>query len=320
MSPRPSIAPLQTLLTTTRGSAIPLPAKLARLFGVLRMPGAAARPHIISNFVSTLDGVVSLKIRGHEGGGDISGFSAQDRMVMGLLRAVADVVIVGGGSLEADPTRMWTPQAICPELTAEYRALLRTLRQGRAALQVVVSASGRLDLGTPVFASHGARLLIVTTRGGARLLGRGKLPAGVEVRAVGSGKGALAADDIIDAVSAATQPKRILVEGGPRLLGSFYAQRRVDEQFLTLSPQLAGREVGDGRISLVMGELFAPQAPRWGTLVDVRRGDSHLFLRYSFESAASHGRAAGKPRAAGTRRAGSPPAGKPRAGNRQRRA
>jgi hypothetical protein len=34
--------------------------------------------------------------RGHAAGGDISGFNIQDRMVMGLLRAVADVVIAAG--------------------------------------------------------------------------------------------------------------------------------------------------------------------------------------------------------------------------------
>jgi hypothetical protein len=35
-------------------------------------------------------------------------------------------------------------------------------------------------------------------------------------------------------------------------------------------------------MSLVMGKLFAPRDPRWGTLIDVRRGSDLLFLRYSF--------------------------------------
>ena len=76
--------------------------------------------------------------------------------------------------------------------------------------------------------------------------------------------------------------KRILVEGGPRLLGDFYAEHLVDEQFLTLAPQIAGRDAGDRRLSLVMGKVFAPRDALWGTLVDLRRGSSHLFLRYSF--------------------------------------
>ena len=76
--------------------------------------------------------------------------------------------------------------------------------------------------------------------------------------------------------------KRILVEGGPRLLGDFYAEHLVDEQFLTLAPQIAGRDAGDRRLSLVMGKVFAPRDPLWGTMIDARRGSSHLFLRYSF--------------------------------------
>ena len=66
------------------------------------------------------------------------------------------------------------------------------------------------------------------------------------------------------------------------MLGDFYAERLVDEQFLTLAPQIAGRDAGDRRRSLVMGKLFAPRDPLWGTMIDVRRGGSHLFLRYSF--------------------------------------
>ena len=75
---------------------------------------------------------------------------------------------------------------------------------------------------------------------------------------------------------------RVLVEGGPRLLGSFYEARLVHEQFLTLAPQIAGRKFGDRRPSLVMGTTFAPRKPLWGALADARRGGNLLFLRYSF--------------------------------------
>ena len=76
---------------------LPLPPRLARLYGCLRMPLPRTRPYVFSNFATTLDGVVSLNTKGHASGGDISGFSAQDRMVMGLMRAIADVVIIGTG-------------------------------------------------------------------------------------------------------------------------------------------------------------------------------------------------------------------------------
>ncbi|HWJ36913.1 MAG TPA: dihydrofolate reductase family protein [Steroidobacteraceae bacterium] len=76
--------------------------------------------------------------------------------------------------------------------------------------------------------------------------------------------------------------RRVLVEGGPRLLADFFKQRLVSEQFLTLAPQIAGRVEGHGRLGMVMGKVFAPRDPLWGKLTDVRQGASHLFLRYSF--------------------------------------
>ena len=114
-----------------RGRALPLPPKLSRLYGAFRLPVPRSGPLVFSNFVSTLDGVVSLQVKGHSGGGDISGFSGQDRMVMGLLRAAADAVIVGSGTLAADPEHLWTPQAICPELGDDYRRLSQS--DGQAA-------------------------------------------------------------------------------------------------------------------------------------------------------------------------------------------
>src|ERR1043166_3133339 len=118
-----NLAPLQTLYETKRGKRLPLPARLARLYGRLRMPSTRAGPHVISNFVTTLDGVVSLNAKGHASGSDISGFSAQDRMVMGLLRAIADVVIVGAGTLSVDRRHVWTAEDIFPDLADEYRRL-----------------------------------------------------------------------------------------------------------------------------------------------------------------------------------------------------
>ena len=49
----------------------------------------AQRPYVIGNFVSTLDGVVSFKVKGHSGGKAISGSDSGDRFIMGLLRALS---------------------------------------------------------------------------------------------------------------------------------------------------------------------------------------------------------------------------------------
>ena len=277
-----TLAPLETLFETRRGKILPLPPRLSRLYGCLRMPLPRSRPHVFSNFVTTLDGVVSLNVKGHASGGDISGWSAEDRMVMGLLRAIADVVVIGSGTLAADRRHIWIAEAIFPGLADEYRRLRNALGECEAPLNVIVSGSGTIDLRLPVFASGRVPALIVTTSAGAKRLNKHTVPENVQVRAIRGEAQAIPARAILDEVCRTMLAKRILVEGGPRLLGDFYAERLVDEQFLTLAPQIAGRDLGDRRLSLVMGKAFAPRHPKWGALTDVRRGDRHLFLRYSF--------------------------------------
>jgi riboflavin biosynthesis pyrimidine reductase len=251
----------------------------------LHLPAERSRPYVFSNFVSTLDGVVSLHARGHATGADISGFSIRDRMVMGLLRAVADVVVVGSGTLAADPRQVWTPRAICPELGADYARLRAALGKSGAPLNVIVSGSGALDLRLPVFSGGQVEVLILTTGAGARRLARESLPATVRIHAIHRRASLIPARTILRAVLLESRGPRILVEGGPRLLADFYRRRLIDELFLTLSAQIAGREDGDGRPSMVMGAHFAPSEPLWGSLRDARRGDDQLFLRYALKTA-----------------------------------
>jgi len=277
----PDLAPLELLLEAKRGIAVPLPARLERLYGPLRMPAARARPHVYTNFASTIDGVVSLNVKGHKSGGDISGFSAEDRMVMGILRACADAVVVGSGTFEVDRGHLWTAGDIFPKFAADYRALRAALGKKDPPLNAVVSGSGRLDLRLPLFSSGKVRALVVTTPEGERRLRRQRVPESVAIRAV-RGKGRISARSVLGAVLRASPGNSILVEGGPTLIAAFYAEGLLDEQFLTLSPQIAGRDIPDERVSLVMGRTFAPQRPLWGTLADLRRGSSHLFLRYTF--------------------------------------
>jgi riboflavin biosynthesis pyrimidine reductase len=275
------IAALRTLTKSLLGSRLPLPPTLARLYGEFRMR-RSAHSLVFSNFVTTLDGVVSLQVKGHDAGGDISGFSAEDRMVMGLLRSVADVVVVGSGTLDADRKHVWTAEDIFPELAGEFRRFRDAMEKPRTALNVVVSASGALDLRRPVFSSGEVDALIVTTPAGAKRLMKNKLPSSVQVRAIPRDAERISAAAILEEVSRVHSTKHVLVEGGPRLLGVFYKEGLLDEQFLTLAPQIAGRETGDRRLSLVMGQSFAPKDPLWGNLIDVRQGSKLLFLRYRF--------------------------------------
>src|SRR6185295_16122250 len=273
--------PLETLRENRRGSLLPLPPRLARLYGRLRMPLRRGQPYVIGNFVTTLDGIVSLNEKGHASGGDISGFSAEDRMVMGLLRAIVDVIVVGSGTLEVDRSHVWTSKRVYPPFASDYRRLRRALGKDATPLMVVVSGSGNIDLGLPLFASGEMRSLIVTSVAGGKRLRRQKVPALVEISTAPGGK-AISARSILGQVRRVNSGKLILVEGGPRLIGDFLAAGLIDEQFLTLAPQIAGRKEGDGRLGLVMGRTFAPRAPLWGRLTDLRRGGSHLFLRYAF--------------------------------------
>jgi riboflavin biosynthesis pyrimidine reductase len=283
MATRPTkLTALETLFESELGPRLPLPPTLARLYGTFYMPSPRSGFHVFSNFVSTLDGIVSLQVRGHAGGGDISGFSLQDRMVMGLLRAVADVVVVGSGTLAADPTHVWTPEVICPELAPAYRGLQSALGKRAPSLNVVVSASGRINLRLPVFSSGKVPALIVTSAAGAKRLVAQRVPSSVQIRAIKRGGGEIPAATILDELRRLHTGRRILVEGGPRLMGVFYKERLMDEQFLSIAPQISGRDSADARLGLVMGKTFAPQDPLWGELTDVRRGERLLFLRCAF--------------------------------------
>jgi riboflavin biosynthesis pyrimidine reductase len=280
-SPILNLAPLEALLQTKHGKNLVLPITLSKLYGSLRLPTPGALPWVFSNFVSTLDGVVSLRTSGHAGGGDISGFDLHDRMVMGLLRAIADLVVVGSGTLAADPGHLWTADAICPELGAEYRSLRKRLRKPDRPINVIVSGSGRLDLSLPVFTSSLVRTVVLTTCAGARRLEK-QSPRSVAIRAIHRGNSTIPVRAILAELTRESRALRILVEGGPILLGDCLAEGLIDELFLTLAPQIAGRKLNDGRLALTMGQLFAPSKPLWGRLTDLRRSDSHLFLRYSF--------------------------------------
>jgi riboflavin biosynthesis pyrimidine reductase len=228
-----------------------------------------------------LDGVVSLDAPGQAGGGEISGSNSHDRMVIGLLRAVASAVIVGAGTLRAHPHHLWTADHIYPPLANEYHRLRTLLGKPPAPLNVIVTASGHLDLSLPVFRTGEVPALIVTTPHGAQRLDAAHIPPSVRVVA-GDGGRTLSARAIVAALDHAGSGDVILVEGGPHLIGDFFAEQCLHELFLTLAPQVAGRDGTTERPGLVSGKAFAPEQPLWGTLTGLKRGQSHLFLRYAF--------------------------------------
>ncbi len=280
-----ALTPLETLYDVECGSDLPLPSELITLYGRLQFPPHAGRPYVIGNFVTTVDGVVSLSVPGQSGGGPISGFNQHDRMVMGLLRAVADVVIIGAGTVRAvSPQHVWTASYIYPPLADVYQQLRMGLGKTAPPLNVIVTASGELDLNLRVFQSGEVPVLIVTTSQGAERIGERVVPPSVQVTAV-QDAGPIGATAILRAVADARPSDVLLTEGGPQLMGEFFAEQCLDELFLTVAPQVAGRDGALERPGLVAGRSFAPEHPVWGTLVGVKRAESHLFLRYAFARA-----------------------------------
>ena len=274
------LKPLEPLYDVDRGADVPLPPELAALYGRLQFPAHRSRPHVVANFVSTLDGVVALDAPGHAGGGPISGFNSHDRLVMGLLRATADAVIVGAGTLRSVPDHVWTAGHIYAALAGPYQALRNTLGKAGPPLTVIVTARGDIDPTSRVFHSGQAPVLILTGAEGYRRIRTLGLPSSVEVVEV-QASGPLEVRSILDAVGRVRSGEVLLVEGGPHLLADFLAASLIDDLFLTLSPQVAGRDANGDRPGLVAGRTFAPEHPVWGMLVNVKRAGSHLFLRYA---------------------------------------
>jgi len=253
--------------------AYDLPPELAAVY-----PGAIGfdAPRVFANFVATVDGVVAIpSVPGSNK--LIAAASATDRFVMGLLRACADALVIGSGTLKASPRGIWTPEQAYPDAGTAYAELRRRLGRRPDLEVVVLSASGAVDPLHPAFA---AGAIVVTTDEGAAFLA-GKLPA-ASIVPVGPGP-------LLDVAAAFDRLRDrghafVLTEGGPHALGSQLAAGLVDELFLTVSPLLAGRLVADERLSLVEHADLLPGGPRELSLIGVRRDAHHLFLRYALRS------------------------------------
>jgi riboflavin biosynthesis pyrimidine reductase len=248
----------------------PLPGTLrAQYGGGLGFDG----PRLYTNFVETLDGVVAIPEL-EQSNALVAAGSDDDRFVMGLLRACADAVLVGAGTLLSSPKGTWRPDRVYPRAADGFAALREDWGMTERPLVAVVSTGASLDVNHPVLQDA----VVLTTFAGAEKL-VGVLP---DVVAVNDGDWV----DLRGAVGVLRERglARILSEAGPHVLGSLLADDLVDELFLTLSPVLAGRILDVKRFALVEGVELLPQVDRAPRLASVRRGDSHLFLRYLFRS------------------------------------
>ena len=209
-----------------------------------------------ANMVSSADGAGFLESR-------TAGLSSPtDIRLFGLLRALADVVLVGAGTAR---TEQYKP--------ARRRAALASLRASRTATPPIalVSRSLELDLETPLFAGAppDARTIVITCTAS---------PAERRAAVARVADLIVAGDLLVDLGEgvAALRDRglgRVICEGGPHLLGEVAAAGLLDELCLTISPLLAG----PGPFRITAGAPF-PARPM--TLAHVVEADSFLFCRY----------------------------------------
>ncbi|MFI2345870.1 dihydrofolate reductase family protein [Streptomyces sp. NPDC019443] len=138
-TPPGPLEPLELLYEEAGQPCFGLPSALAAAYGG---DLGFTPPCVYANFVASIDGVVALGPEYPSSGSAISGRKPADRFVMGLLRACADAVLIGAGTLRATPGHQWTPDHVCPQAAPDFAELRRSLRRATQPRLVVVTASG----------------------------------------------------------------------------------------------------------------------------------------------------------------------------------
>jgi 5-amino-6-(5-phosphoribosylamino)uracil reductase len=211
-------------------------------------PKDLAAPYVRVNFVTSIDGAVSVD--GRSGGLG----SAADRRVFGLLRELCEVVLVGAGTVRAE----------------DYGGARRPMRGHDTPPPIaVVTGSADLDPAARLFTDARVPPIVLTLDTAPRERRDRLADAGADVVALDR-----LTPDALLAELGRRDLHRVLCEGGPSLLGELHAADAVDELCLTLSPLLAGGD--SGRIT--RGPRGAP--PRPMALAGALHADGALLLRY----------------------------------------
>jgi riboflavin biosynthesis pyrimidine reductase len=242
-------------------------AALAALYGYPDLGPPPAR-WLRANMVASLDGAATVD--GRSGG--LS--NEADQQVFALLRAHADVILVGAGTARAEgygPVR--------PQSEGLRWAWLRDGRTPSPPIAVVTRALD-LDLGSALLAEappH-ARTIVITTE--SALPGR-RAAAARTAEVIVAGEVSVDLKAAVDSL-AERGHQRISCEGGPHLLAQLADAGLLDELCLTVSPLLAGPEAG----RIVTGGLPMPGGGTLPfTLAHALEDEGHLLCRYVRRSA-----------------------------------
>ncbi|HXP38313.1 MAG TPA: dihydrofolate reductase family protein [Solirubrobacteraceae bacterium] len=232
-----------------------------------RAQTVAARPYLILNMVSTLDGRASIGGRS----GPIG--NRADRELFHALRAGVDAVMAGAGTV-----RVERYGRIIPNVATRERRVERGLEQ--EPLACIVSARLSLPDDLPLLNEPAARVAIITPSAAA-LTG---VSAQIEyVRA--SSDGRLDLRLAMRELSERFGVRTLLCEGGPHLNAELLQAGVVDELFLSLAPTLSGGEDVTGEaLRIVAGATF--ERPLELELLGALENESHLFLRYGVRRSA----------------------------------
>src|SRR5258707_6548106 len=172
-------APLEVLWEAPGLPEFDLPDELRHDYGG---PFGLETPRVFVNFVASIDGITAVPSL-PDSNGLIAGDSPSDRFVLGLLRACADALVIGSGTMKAAPRSLWTPEQGYPAAGAAFAELRARLGLPVELELVVLTARGSVDPGHPAFA---VAALVLTTDGELERL-REELPAATTVVSLGPG-------------------------------------------------------------------------------------------------------------------------------------